>query len=242
MIINQTKTALAPSTIAYFLADGTPPISYALMPAGAGGSINPTTGKYLAPVDLPEIPENSKDTILATDATGATATAEIRVYNPLLLFCEILARELELPINRIFLWNQKVFQPTDPGLYIAVSVSSCKAYSNGRHQIGDQVEQFMNVMATLDLNIMSRDNAALFHKEEVLLALGSTYALAQQAANGFLIGKLPPNARFSDLSGIDGAAIPYRFQISINMQYVVSKTKAVDYFDTFRTPEVTINP
>jgi hypothetical protein len=55
-------------------------------------------------------------------------------------------------------------------------------------------------------------------------------------------GGLPPGGQFVNLSMIDGDAIPYRFNISVNMQYFVRKVKAVAYFDDFADVEVTTEP
>lgn len=98
------------------------------------------------------------------------------------------------------------------------------------------------MLATLDIDIISRGPEARDRKEEIILALNSIYAQSQQEGNSFYIGKLPPSARFVNLSNIDGAAIPYRFRISVNLQYAFVKSKAIDYFDTFSTVQETIQP
>jgi hypothetical protein len=95
--------------------------------------------------------------------------------------------------------------------------------------------------AQLQLDIISRGPAARDQKELVILALNSTYSQTQQQANSFLIGTLPAGGQFKNLSNIDGAAIPYRFSIDVGMQYFVSKTTAVPYFNTFPTPEIYTN-
>jgi hypothetical protein len=103
--------------------------------------------------------------------------------------------------------------------------------------------QVLNVMATVDLDIISRSNEALFRKEEVLLAINGLYSQAQQEANSFSVGRLSPGSRFTNLSMIDGAAIPYRYRISVNMQYAVTKQSTAEYFDNFPTgnPQVVVN-
>jgi hypothetical protein len=248
--IAQTLTAVGPLKTASFLASGgTAPYTYSVNAGGAGGSIDPSTGVYTAPSTVPTNPAQQFDTITATDSLAATGTAQIMVGDPLLLFCEILQAELGLAVGRVFLWDQKIFQPTDSGLYIAVSVPRCKPFSNNTkpgvtngNLDWSKVQQETNFMATLDINAISRDNSALRRKEEILLALNSLYAQSQQEANGFYIGKLPPGAQFVNLSLVDGAAIPYRYAISVNMQYAATKSKTVPYFDTFQNVQVNTNP
>jgi hypothetical protein len=250
--VAQSLTAVGPNITSSFLASGgTAPYTYSVQGGGAGGSIDASTGIYTAPATVPTNPAQQFDTIIATDSLSATGTAQILVGDPLLLFCDILASELGLDPARVFLWDQKIFQPTDSGLYIAVSVPSCKPFSNnlkpalngsGNPDWSAGGLQETNFMATLDINAISRDNTALRRKEEILLALNSLYAQSQQEANSFYIGKLPPNARFQNLSMVDGAAIPYRYLISVNMQYAATKSKAVPYFSTFQNVQVNTNP
>lgn len=246
LALTQTKTALGPNLTASFLATGgTAPYTYAVIAGGAGGSINASTGVYTAPSIVNDDPTKLFDTIRVTDNVAVVATSQIMVGDPLLLFCEIIQQELNLAVGRVYLWDQKIFQPTDNDLYISVSVPSCKPFANTIAP--DPTEgwsnpiQSVNMLATLDIDIMSRGAAARVRKEEVVLAFNSVYAQAQQEANSFYIGKLPPGGRFTNLSIVDGAAIPYRFRISVNLQYSTTKQKAVPYFDTFQDVPVTID-
>lgn len=245
LILAQTSTAIIPTMNAFFQASGgTPGYVYSVRQGGAGGSINSTTGEYFGRGDMGSTPQTLYDTIQVKDALGAIATAQILVGTPLFLFCEIIQKELGLANGRVYLWDQKVFQPSDNDLYVAVSVPSCKPFANNIEAYPSDwtaVTQTVNMLATLDIDIMSRGPAARDRKEEVILALNSFYAQSQQEINSFNIGKLPPGARFVNLSMIDGAAIPYRFRISINMQYAFSKSKPIDYFDTFQNVPIATN-
>lgn len=248
LTLSQSRTAVAPNVPASFLASGgTAPYTFSVIAGGAGGTINPSTGAYTAPAVAQSDPTKAVDTIQVVDSAGspATATATILVGSALLLFCEVIQQELGLSSGRVFLWDQKVFQPTDAGLYVAVSVPSCKPFAN-RTMKGpsgwSEAVQSVNVLATLDIDVMSRGPDARDRKEEIVLALNSIYAQSQQETNSFYIGKLPPGGRFVNLSFIDGAAIPYRFRISVNLQYAVTKSKAVPYFDTFANVSITTEP
>lgn len=244
--LTQSLSAIGPARRASFLAlNGTPPYTYSVRAGGAGGSIN-SSGVYTAPATVSSDPSRLYDTIQVRDSLLSQATAKILIATPLLLFCEILQRELGLDDGRVYLWDQKLLQPTDEGLYVAVSVLTCKPFGNTVSIDGSgsglDAIQSVNMMATLDIDIISRGPAARDRKEEIILALASLYAQAQQEANSFLIGKLPPGSKFLNLSIVDGAAIPYRFKISVNLQYAVKKVKPVDYFDTFRNVSVATDP
>lgn len=242
LTVTQSATAIAPRCPASFLAlGGTAPYLYSVAAGGAGGTINPTTGAYIGPLGFKSSPFTNIDTIIIDDALGATARASILIGSPLILFCDILSHELNIPRNRVYLWDQKIMQPTDFGLYVAVSVASAKPFGNSSSFRGsdDVSDQFVSMMTTLDLDIISRGPDARDRKEEIILALNSIYSQQQQNTNSFFVGTL--STRFINLSEIDGAAIPYRFRISVNMQYFYQKQTTAPYFDNFSDAAVVEN-
>lgn len=228
--------ALAPNLTTYFLGQGgTPPYSYAVLGGGAGGTINPVSGLYVAPS------VTGQDTIRVTDSLLAFADLPILIGLPLELFCDVIQKELGLTADQVYLWDQKLNIPTDSRLYVAVSMLNCKPFGNRNKLLGSgDAEQSVNMMATLGVDILSRGPEARDRKEEIILALNSTYAQQQQELNSFYIGKL--STGFVNLSQEDGAAIPYRYNISVNVQYFIGKTKPVSYYNTFETVEVTTEP
>lgn len=232
--LTQSATAVGSRTPASFLAlGGAEPYVYSVLPGGAGGTINASTGAYVGPTTLLSSPQRAYDTIQVEDDDGDTATSQILVGNQIVLFCDIIQKEMGLANGRVYEWDQKIMQPTDSGLYIAVSVPICKPFGSDNSIIDGVQVQSVNMQATVDIDIISRGPEARDRKEEVILALNSVYAEQQQEANSFYIAKLPAGSRFVNLSNVDGAAIPYRYRISINMQYMVKKTQAAPYFDTF---------
>ena len=242
LTLSQSATAIAVNCPASFLGiGGVEPYVYTVVSGGAGGTINPSTGEYTAPAILNENPNLLYDTIRVTDAASATATAQILIGSPIILFCEIIQKEMNLANGRVYLWDQKIMQPTDSQLYIAISVPSCKPFGNSNRSIaitgGLTAGQFVSMLATVDIDIISRGPAARDRKEEIILALESTYARQQQDANSFYIGKI--SSGFTNLSDPDGAAIPYRYRISVNMQYATQKVKPIEYYDTFDLTTVT---
>jgi hypothetical protein len=235
MILGATTQALAPGRSSSFLAlGGVEPYVYAVLPGGAGGTINANTGVYTAPLAT-----TGADVIEATDANNLTAQLQTLVCTPLELICEVIWRELGLGQDRVILWDQKFNLPKDSGLVCAVKFLRGNPFGNTkRFDANGNLTQALNMKADIDINIMSRGPEARERKEEVLLALASQYAQTQQEINGFSIAKLPSS--FIDLSEVDGAAIPYRFVLTISIQYLYQKTKAVDYFDTFQDPTVQV--
>lgn len=246
LVLRGTTTAISAGGLpASFLASGGVgnPV-YSLLPNGAGGLINAVTGAYTSPLVQSYDPARAYDVIQATDLVGATVTLKVLVAPVLGLVCEIIQNQMGLADGRVYIYDQKIMQPKDAGLYVAVGVLQSKPFANNlnfQSVGGDDMNGVgsINVLDTLKIDIISRSNEALFRKEEILIALGSLYSQTQQQANSFLIGKLPPGGQFVNLSEIDGAAIPYRFNISINIQYFRRLTKAVPFFDDFNAPEIT---
>lgn len=237
--------ALCPGNSTQFLAiGGVGPYRYFVLRGGAGGTINETTGVYHAPAELSDDPQLMTDIVLAIDAVGGQARQPVLIGNALLLLCDIIQREMSLDAGQVYLYNQKIDIPTDSKLYIAVGVETCKPYTNMLIPDGSgsglTAVQQTNFMATCSIDIFSRGLQARDRKEEVILALQSIYAQSQQETNGFYIAKI--STAFVNLSQVDGAAIPYRFNISVNLQYAVRKVKQVPYFDTFTEPDVTSEP
>lgn len=243
--LSQTYTAIGPGATASFLAaGGKKPYVYSVVTGGAGGTIDRRTGVYTAPAVLGSSPSHTFDTVQVTDALSAVATATIVVGNALLLFCDIIQTELGLANGRVYLWDQKIFQPQDYDLYVAISVPSCKAFGNNIVYSDDGLgnyttSQSVNMKAMVDIDIISRGPAARDRKEEVLMALSSAYAESQMEKNSFYIGKISTN--FINISSVDGAAIPYRYKISCSLQYAVSKNTNINYYSIFQDASLTID-
>lgn len=153
--------------------------------------------------------------------------------------CDLLQSELELADDQVVEYNNKWIVPNDQRMYVVLTIFSCKPFSNYRSEIattdGMQTQQVTNFQALLQIDAISRSKIALDRKEEILMALNSIAAEQSQLANGYLIGKITTG--FVNNSSIDGAAIPYRFTLSLNIQYAVTKTKDIDFYDSF-TKEV----
>jgi|SRR6185312_2563953 len=245
--LEQNYTAVIPgvSFVQFVASGGTPPYSYSVLPNGAGGSIDSLTGAYTAPALMTAYPANALyDTIEVVDSLSANIRAQILIGTPLFLFCDILQNQMGLDSSHIFLWDQKLFQPTDSHLYIAVSVENCRVFGNNIQYVssdsGMNSIQKVNMYNLLGIDILSRGPAARDQKELVVAALNSYYAQSQQEANSFYIGKV--STSFINLSQIDGAAIPYRFKIHCALQYAVTKVSSVPYFNQVNPSQVVVNP
>lgn len=245
LILTSSVTAMAAGLSTYFLGvGGTAPYTYAVLPNGAGGTINASTGQYTAPAIISENPVYAYDTIKVTDNVSATATEQILIGTPLILVCDILQSQLGLDNKHIYLWDQKILQPTDSDLYLAIGVVSSKIFgSSNNYKSGSGLNalQSVNVMDTLSIDAISRGPAARDQRANIIMAFNSTYSESQQELNSFYLAPLPSNGTYLNLSQQDGSAIPYRFRITVNMQYFQTNLQPIPYFSNFQTPQVTVN-
>lgn len=237
LVLTATSTVTRPNLDLSFLATGgTTPYTYSVVGGGAGGTISPS-GIYTAPNGY------GSDTVKVTDSavTPAIATRSVLIASPVALVCDIIQKGMDLSADQVWMWDQKINTPNDSRLYVAVGVASCKPFANTNRPdtsgSGMDSIQSTNFMATLSIDILSRSLDAVNRKEELLMALNSNYAQYQQSANSFFLA--PISTGFVNLSEVDGAAIPYRFNITVNMQYSITKTSAVAYFDDFTDSEIT---
>lgn len=232
--LSATSLALAPGIQSSFSASGgTSPYIYSVRAGGVGGTINSSTGWYTAPQAY------GIDTVVVTDSTGAYQTSQIQSSPVIELLRDIIVTEMGLAQDRAYIYNQKWFQPTDEAMYIAIGIQSCKPYGFTNTFVGasQQSSQAVNMQGTFWIECMSRGTDALYNKEQIVLALSSDYSKNQQSLNQFWLA--PLTTQFTDLSQIDGAAIPYRYHLVVNALYLATKLQSTDYFDTFQTTTVT---
>lgn len=229
--LSASYTAIGPGRTSSFLGTGgTAPYDYSVVVGGNGGTINVSTGVYTAPITY------GIDTVIVTDALAATAELAILTGTALELLCDILQFSMGLSQGQVYIYNQKINIPTDSRLYIAVGVRACKPFGNTTRTVDGVSLQSVNMMADLDINILSRSTDALNRKEEVILAFQSQYSEGQQEANSFYVSQLSHS--FINLSEIDGAVIPYRFVIGARLQYFVAKQVAAPYYTQFDPAEI----
>lgn len=217
---------------------GTAPYVYSVIPGGAGGTIDPVSGVYTSPNNT------GIDTVEVTDSLGATATGDIAVNYPLSLVADIIQTAMGLGQGQVYLWDQKINIPKDSRLYIAVSQLTCRPFGNHVSYNGSGsmliAIQAVNMYAQVTIDILSRGPDARDRKEQVLLALSSPYAQQQMELNSFYVA--PLSTAFVNLSQIDGAAIPMRYQITVGLQYFSQLITNPPYYDSFTPPTVTDEP
>lgn len=219
-------------------AGGAAPYTFSVDPSPTNpqGTIN-SQGLYTASR------KTGTDRIILTDSLNATAELFVSVLPTLELFCDVIRTEMGLDPDQVYIYNQKISPIVDSRLYIAVGINSDKYFGNTNKFeptiAGMDEVQTVNCMSNLSLDIVSRNDDARNRRSEIVLALNSKYSQNQQELNSFNIGKIP--GVFTNLSKEEGAAIPFRFNINVNVQYFEKKVRPVAYFDVFQGLEIEIN-
>lgn len=160
---------------------------------------------------------------------------------PILVLADILEKEMSLKPEQVLLYNQKVKLKPNFDIYISLAVSGAsKPIGNTRRyqstQSGLKEIQTLSLYDVFNLEIFSRGSAARVRRNEVLLALGSTFSLQMQEKYGLRIDPLGP---MNDVSELEGTAILNRYVLNIGVYSTVTKEKEVEYYDQFRLQLIT---
>jgi hypothetical protein len=212
---------------------------------GAGGTFLQsgvyTAPEYFNPMKITDV--LNVDMLSSHFVPLDSGTTTITIAHPIQIFMDIFKTVLGLDDDHCVLWNQKVFVPKSDGLYIVGIVSDNKIIGNNvipnKTYGWSEAKQYVQVCASIDVNIISRDTSALFSKEAVVMALMSEYATKQQENCGIKISTVPGSLR--DVSTGDGAAIPYRYVMPCKLFYQIKKSVTPEYYDTFQDVAVTTN-
>lgn len=160
--------------------------------------------------------------------------------DPDLILCDILMNELGLDNQHVATYAQNWPSPKDGGLYVVVEpgVQQTIGVTSVFDSVTGNEDQAVSVSQEFLITITSKDRSAFQRKEEVLMALVSSYSVQQQEAQGV---KITRGTAPMDLSFIEGASALKRYQIQCHMFYLKTKSTSVSYFDQFESVEALTN-
>ncbi len=156
-------------------------------------------------------------------------------YTTLELIRDILVAEMGIDIERVNIFNQKFKIPTDDGLFITIEANGAPQIMSNRNITVPTINSFtevqeINTREMIAVSFMSRNLDAYTRAPEALMAIASLKAQQVCEQNAFKIARISP---IVNLSGLEGSAMLYRYEISLVVFGWYEKTKAGDYFDTF---------
>lgn len=157
---------------------------------------------------------------------------------PVKVIADIIAHELQLTRDRIFIYNDGRELPKDSGLYIVLLIESRPPFAaKTEYKEVDGVYtnvQTMNVAEKITAQIVSKDTTARKRAYEVQMSMSSDYAIKQMERQGFHISRI---ANVRDASFVEATSRLNRFDCEINLLVAYQKIHEVDYYDTFDTDE-----
>lgn len=145
---------------------------------------------------------------------------------------DIIRKELELKQGNIWIraQNRKI-PPESEELYCVVGVVSFLPISaKSTFENGNEVQTVYG-RASVQVDLMSRNNSARNRRAELLMALNSYYSKNVQDKYQFRIFEIPQN--FENTSGLQGGSDINRFTLVIRAMVSEQKVKSTDYYDTF---------
>ena len=172
---------------------------------------------------------------------------EEKVTETMKLLVGLLQRQLDLPKDRVVLYNQQWQLPDDDGILIEVSFVGEKPFGQGTHYVTDPNGNLAEVneqvtQELLGITIYSKGPDARSRRHEILTALQSTEA--QQIAEKFSIrfGFLP--ATFTDASEVEGSARINKFNYLFHVLRIHARQRVVQSFVFSSTPKpaLIVNP
>ena len=153
---------------------------------------------------------------------------------PVKVIADIISHEMDLPNDRIFIYNDGRELPKDDGLYIVLSVMSRPPFgakSSYKETEDGLVEvQTLNVKETIIASAVSKNTDARTRAYEVQMAVNSVFSEQKQEEYGCHISMIAP---VRDMSFLENTARLNRFDTEITLLAAYEKVKDIDYFDTY---------
>lgn len=158
---------------------------------------------------------------------------------------DIINHEMAMPANSVWVREQNRDIPNDNGLYISCGFINGIPLSNitrtytvpDPQDSNNTIQQEVNTYQqteNIQIDVMSRSNAPLVRKAEVIMAMQSIYAQQQMELYNFKIARIP--RAFLDTSGTEGGSTLKKYSITIACITCYTKTKTLgDYYDDFTT-------
>lgn len=168
------------------------------------------------------------------------------MIEPIKVLGEILRSELDLKPDQVLLYNQKFDIPPDYRMYINLSILGTKNFAGYPDyetdpNTGDLVEtQVVNRQEMISILVYSRSDEARTRNWEIAAAMVSAYSQQLQEKYSLKIGTLPVSV--TDVSEVEATDRLNRYALTFMVLAAYKRQKPVQYFDTFASPNLIVNP
>lgn len=180
--------------------------------------------------------------------------SDIEEKETIVLLADLLASQLGLNPNLVFIYNQKWMIPNVPGLFIEIAENAFRPFGQSSEfvdvpadntgvtpQPAQLVEnQVVCMQEVYTVTLYSRNALARRMQSRLPMALNSVPAQQLQEKYSFQIGSLPLS--FVDVSRTEGAAILSKYAYTFQLLRSYTQGFIVEYFDKFQFPGLILNP
>lgn len=167
------------------------------------------------------------------------------------ILLDIIKNQMSLDNDRAFVRDQNVKIPPDDQIFVIAGILPGAQVMGVAttpevititprppalpYETIKEVQQVI-MMEDIKIDILSRNEDAIFRRWEIIAALASTYSQQKQEENSFKIFKVPSS--FLNTSGSEGGSNLNKFSITVACQVWYRKEymiKGYDYYDDFNT-------
>ncbi len=150
---------------------------------------------------------------------------------------QIIDKEMNMPVNRVWAYNADVDLPKDSDLFIILFLKEQKPFANNSRYVstadGMEEHQTVNVKEEITISLVSKNTSARDRAYEAVLALNSLYSRQLQAQNLIHISIL---SDVYDASFLEGTSMLNRWDLRIRVLRAYDKIRVMnsdEYFDKF---------
>jgi hypothetical protein len=130
----------------------------------------------------------------------------------------ILINQIDIAPERVNIYDEKWVQPPNDDLFITLEFRNSRCLANRNTLItagGTTVEsQDVNMLENVTVGVFSKNRSAAQKKEEVLMAIGSSYAQQLMEKYAFKISRI---GTIEDLSALEGSAMLKRYDVNLTV-------------------------
>lgn len=148
---------------------------------------------------------------------------------PIKIIAELLAKEMSLTPDRIFIYNDGRPLPKDDGLYIVLTINGTETYRNSSEFLSETETEVLklNYKENIIVSVISKDSSARLRANEVIMALSSIYSQQLQEKYSCHIARI---SHLTDASFLEKTDMLTRFDISTKVLYWKKIEKSADYY------------
>ncbi len=129
----------------------------------------------------------------------------------------ILINQMPMREDRVNIYDEKWKIPPDEEMFITLEYRNSKAISNRNTFVSGSTPsevQDVNMLENITIGIFSRNRSAMQRKEEVLMAVMSSYAQSLQEAYAFKVSRI---GSIEDLSALEATAMLKRYDVNLTV-------------------------